>query len=134
MLFNRETDYAIRVIRNLSVEKPTSISSILEKEHISEAIAYKVARKLDKGGLIRSVRGSNGGYLLERELTDVTLYDIYKIMEPNSFVSECLRGNSNCPVNTGTNPCLIHAEFCRIQNNLFKDLKSRSVANILGEK
>lgn len=131
MLFKKETDYAIRVIRNLSIEKPTSISSILSKEHISEAIAHKVARKLDKGNLITSVRGSNGGYLLIRKLTDITLYDIYKVMEPNSFVSECLRGNASCPVNTGGEPCLIHAELSRIQNNLFNDLKSRSLADIL---
>lgn len=132
MLFNRETDYAIRVIRSLSMDGPTSISSIIEKEYISEAIAYKVARKLDKGGLITGIRGSNGGYMLRKPLTEITLYDIYRIMEPNSLVIECLRGNSHCPINEGSTPCKIHTEFVRIQANLFEDLKSRSIADILG--
>ena len=47
MLFNRETDYAVRVLKNLSTDRPTSISSFVEGEFISEAIAYKVSRKLD---------------------------------------------------------------------------------------
>ena len=52
MLFNRETDYAVRVLKNLSTDRPTSISSFVEGEFISEAIAYKVSRKLDKAGII----------------------------------------------------------------------------------
>ena len=134
MLFNRETDYALRVIKNLHTDIPTSISSLAEGEFISEAIAYKVARKLDKGGLVKSMRGSNGGYMLTRPLTDIKLFDVYQIMEPNSFVNECLRGNSNCPVNTGHSPCMIHAEFCRVQNNLNNDLKRRSLADIIAAK
>lgn len=131
MLFNRETDYAIRVIRNLSIDKPKSISSIAGNEHISEAIAYKVSRKLHKGGLIKGVRGSNGGYELVRPLSEITLYDVYRIMEPNSYVSECLRGNDNCPNNKSNAPCMIHAELARIQHDLFKNMNSRSIADIL---
>ncbi|WP_071132292.1 RrF2 family transcriptional regulator [Alterileibacterium massiliense] len=131
MLFNRETDYAIRVIRNLSTDQPKSISSIVKNEYISEAIAYKVSRKLEKGGLIIGVRGSNGGYKLVRPLSEITLYDIYRIMEPNSYVSECLRGNSHCPNNEVNTPCMVHAEFARIQDDLFKNLNSRSIADIL---
>ena len=66
MLFNRETDYAVRVLKNLSTDRPTSISSFVEGEFISEAIAYKVSRKLDKAGIIYGVRGSSGGYVLSR--------------------------------------------------------------------
>lgn len=131
MLFNRETDYAIRVIRNLSMDAPRSISSIAVKEHISEAIAYKVSRKLHKGGIIKGVRGSNGGYMLVRPLSEITLYDVYRIMEPNSYVSECVRGNVHCPNNQIDSPCMIHAELERIQHDFFENLNSRSLADIL---
>lgn len=39
MLFNREIDYAVRVLKNLSTERSTSISSFVTDEFISEAIA-----------------------------------------------------------------------------------------------
>lgn len=133
MLFNRETDYALRVIRNLSTDRPKSISGIAGKEHISEAIAYKVSRKLNKGGLIKGVRGSNGGYMLARPLSETTLYDVYRIMEPNSYVSECLRGNSNCPNNQKQSPCKVHNELKRIQQDLFNNMKSRSLADIIND-
>lgn len=133
MLFNRETDYAIRVIRNLSVDEPKSISSIIGNEHISEAIAYKVSRKLEKGGLIRGIRGSKGGYTLVRPLSEITLYDIYRIMEPNFYVSECLRGNNQCPNNRVNRPCMVHAELVRIQDDLFSRLNQRSIADIIND-
>ena len=41
MLFNRETDYAVRVLKNLSTDRPTSISSFVADEFISEAILIK---------------------------------------------------------------------------------------------
>ena len=45
MLINRETDYAFRLIRNMSEEKPTSISSIVGDEHITAPIAQERARQ-----------------------------------------------------------------------------------------
>lgn len=131
MLFTRETDYAMRLVRNLSEGAPTSISTIVEKEYISNAIAYKVARKLEKGGLIRSVRGNAGGYMLTRPLTEITLLDIYRIMDPTSMLNECLREGAHCPVNEGASPCQVHKELVRIQAVLFAELASKSVAELI---
>ena len=52
MLFTRECDYAVRMIRALSSGEVSSISSIVRQEQLPNAIASKVARKLEQAGLI----------------------------------------------------------------------------------
>ena len=121
MLFNRETDYAVRVLKNLSTDRPTSISSFVEGEFISEAIAYKVSRKLDKAGIIYGVRGSSGGYVLSRPLTEITLYDVHQAIEPHSLVCDCLKQDVSCLFNTDRDTCALRTELLRIQENINTD-------------
>ena len=72
MLFTRETDYALRLLRNLDAKKHKSISQIIDKKELmTTAITYKVA-KTGSGGLIESVRGNSGGYKLTRDMSGIT--------------------------------------------------------------
>lgn len=134
MLFNRETDYAVRVLKNLSTERPTSISSFVEGEFISEAIAYKVSRKLDKAGIIYGVRGSSGGYVLSRPLAEITLYDVHQAIEPHSLVCECLKQDVSCLLNTDRDTCALRTELLRIQENINTDLKKHSLGELFDAK
>ena len=134
MLITRECDYALRLIRNLSADGVNSIRNIAKKEKISNAIAYKVAGKLEKGGLIESVRGNKGGYLLARGADEITLLDVYKIMEPDGAINECLKAGVECPLNTGDKPCAVHAELERIQNVLMDEMGRKSLLEVLSEQ
>ena len=73
MLITRECDYAIRIIRALSPGDIMNVPTICEKESLTSAITYKMARKLEKAGLIKSYRGSAGGYALNCDLEHTTL-------------------------------------------------------------
>ena len=55
-----------------------------------------MSRKLDKAGIIYGVRGSSGGYVLSRPLTEITLYDVHQAIEPHSLVCECLKQDVSC--------------------------------------
>jgi len=133
MLITRECDYALRIVRNLSPNEVTSIHTIVERESITNAIAYKVARKLEKAGLLRSIRGNSGGYLLTRGLDEITILDVYKIMEPNPAINECLKQGRECPLLNDEKPCAVHYELERIQNALFEELGKRSLLEIVTE-
>ena len=130
MLINRECDYGLRIVRNLSTDDVVSIREIAKKERITNAIAYKVAGKLEKGGLIESVRGNRGGYKLTRGLDEITILDVYNIMEPNVAINECLMPGKDCPILSGGTPCAVHDELRRIQEMLFAELSSKSLAEI----
>lgn len=121
----------MRIVRNLNTKDITNVASIVEKEYITTAIAYKVARKLEKGGLIRSIRGNAGGYQLTRGLDEISILDVYKIMEPDPAINRCLKEDEICPHNTCDSPCNIHYELYRIQCRLFEELESKSLQEII---
>ena len=131
MLFTREFDYALRILRNLNEKEPTGVSSIVSKEYMTISIAYKVARKLEKGGLISSVRGQSGGYLLSRPLSEITFFDIYSVTDPDAFITECLRPNYKCPLNSNEKLCGMHKELERIQEVFNKELKLMSMQDMI---
>ena len=134
MLITRECDYALRLLRNLKTDDVTSISSIAKIEDITNAIAYKVAGKLERGGLIESVRGNKGGYKLTRGLDKISILDVYNIMEPNGAINECLKEGVDCPRNKKGKPCAVHQELVRIQNVLFEELGRKSLLEIVSGK
>ena len=128
MLINRECDYGLRIIRNLSDDEVVSIREVAEREMISNAIAYKVAGKLEKGGLVTSMRGNKGGYMLTRPLDRITILDVYNIMEPDACINECLKPGYECPIHTiQGRRCGVHQELKRIQDVLFRELSSKTI-------
>lgn len=131
MLFTRECDYAIRILRTLSTDKTVNVQQISQNEKISKQIVYKLARKLEKAGIITSMRGVNGGYQIKKPITEINLYMIFQAVDQNVFVTECTSAVVDCGKNTPAEPCMLHKEFCRLQNMIFKELKTKSLYDIL---
>ena len=53
MLLTQETDYALRILRSLSTESVISVQRLAEQEDLPRHFAHKIAKKLEKAGIIR---------------------------------------------------------------------------------
>jgi Rrf2 family protein len=62
----------------------------------SEAHLSKVMQRLVKAGLVRSVRGPHGGFALNTRPEEVTLLDIYELMDGPFVPSACLFSKPVC--------------------------------------
>ncbi len=131
MFITRECDYAIRIIRGVSDGELHSIQSICEAEDIAVPVAYKLARKLEQAGLLRSVRGPKGGYALSGDLHTLTLYDICQVVDKELFISQCMRPDHDCSRNPKEFPCRVHCELARIQQIMNRELKKYSLYEIM---
>ena len=89
MLFTKESDYAIRVIRALQDGGKKTIKELCELEQIPSAFGYKILQKMNKSGLIEIRRGPKGGYQLAKDIGEFTLYDVVTGIEPdwNVFIT-----------------------------------------------
>lgn len=134
MLFTRECDYAVRIIRALSGGGIVSVQDISAKEDISVSITYKITRKLEKAGLIESYRGSSGGYALKQPLDRLTLYDVFTVIDPELLITECAGHSHVCSRNTGEQVCRVHGEFCRLQRLMMQELKSKPLLVFFGDE
>lgn len=133
MLITRECDYAVRIIRALSESEKLCVNQICEKEELTPAFVYKILKKLEKKGLVKSYRGSNGGYALKADTSEVTLLDIYLAVDPEFYMIECMNPDKPCVRNQGDG-CKVHQELCRIQKVLIDELKSRTMKEIIMEE
>lgn len=129
MLVTREMDYAIRAVRALDRCGQLSASAVAEREHMQPAMAYKVLKKLHKAGIVESRRGTEGGYLLEKDSGQLTLLDLFRALEEQLLMTECLKRGHCCANNAGGG-CGPHREFCRIQRLLEAELRRTTLKTL----
>ena len=76
--------YGLRAIVDLarfSEEEPVSISSISAREDISEGYLEQLMALLKKAGLVKSIRGAAGGYVLARPAGQISVGDVLRALE-----------------------------------------------------
>ncbi len=76
--------------------KPVTIREISERQEVSVAYLEQILNKLRRAGLIRSIKGPGGGYLLSREPGDVTIASILKELEGPVAITSCLDPEEGC--------------------------------------
>jgi len=131
MLFTREVDYAVRIVRDLNRGGRKKIDEICLNELIPRQFSYKILKKLEQAGIVKIFRGAGGGYCLEKDTNEISLYDILNCINNNPLLSECLQKGYNCPLNgKDGKPCGVHFELERIQTNTFNQLKEKSLADL----
>lgn len=135
MFITRECDYAMRVIRALAGEGRVSVSDICERETITAPFAYKILKKLQKAGIVRGYRGVHGGYSLNKDLTELTLLDVYSAIDPDLFIIECINPDFHC-IRDGQDevPCRVHCELCEIQKALWEMMKRKPMSQLVNKE
>lgn len=73
-------------------EGPTSLKSIAEKHQLSEHYLEQLIAPLRNAGLVKSIRGAYGGYILSRPPEEITAGDVIRVLEgpisPVDFTDE----------------------------------------------
>jgi Rrf2 family protein len=131
MFITKETDYAVRIIRELADGERETVETICKNEQVPHQYGYKILKKLEKGGMVCSYRGTNGGYALAKGTDDITLFDVVQAVGGDSLFTECLGHGYNCPMNHGGRRCKVHGEFARIQALILEGLREKSLAEFL---
>jgi Rrf2 family protein len=130
MFITKESDYAVRIIRELQEGNRKTVQDICMHENVPFQYGYKILKKLEKGGLVRSFRGACGGYALAKKTGDITLFDVITAINEDLLLFECLAHGFNCPMNHGGVSCGVHSEFNRIQGIILGTLKEKYLSEI----
>jgi len=78
-------------------ESQMTVREMASMVEVSEAHLAKVFQRLSKAGLVVSSRGPGGGFMLSRDASSISLYDIYRAIEGDPSISSCLLASSSCP-------------------------------------
>jgi Rrf2 family protein len=75
----------------------STTAEIAEVFDVSRHHLAKVHQRLTKAGLINSNRGPSGGVSLGKKPAQITLLEIYEVMEGSMLCNPCLFGKDTCP-------------------------------------
>jgi len=95
-----KSDYAARAVLGLARHYPEGVALRVEDVAAAQGVPPKylpqILLELKSQGLVRSVRGKEGGYLLARPPAEITLADVLRAVHGTVFDAAALSG-SNCP-------------------------------------
>lgn len=89
--------YGVKAMVDLAInygKEPISIKAISQRQHVSEYYLEQLFSPLRKSGLIKSIRGAQGGYVLKRDPKDIKVSEIMYILEGPIEISDCVDGSS----------------------------------------
>ncbi len=84
--------YGLRAMIDLaqySGDAPVSITSISARQDISERYLEQLVALLKKAGLVRSIRGAGGGYVLAKDMKEISVGDVLRALEGSLEPVEC---------------------------------------------
>jgi Rrf2 family protein len=99
MQIPRRVDYGLRAIIYLSTQDPEkccSIAEIAREQNVPKKFLEKIIQDLMRRGLIRSKRGSCGGYTLARMPDKISFYDVIEALEGPIAVNVCMNEELSC--------------------------------------
>ena len=91
--------YGVRAMFEIATGYPSSpitVKKISGKQDISVPYLEQVLNKLRRAGLIKSIKGPGGGYLLRREPGDITVGEILREFEGPVAIASCLDPKKGC--------------------------------------
>jgi Rrf2 family protein len=72
---------AIELAHHQESQDTVTSVTIAERRHIPEKYLVHILLQLKRAGIVRSVRGAQGGYMLSRPAEDITLLDIVEAID-----------------------------------------------------
>ena len=87
---------------------PVSLADIASRQEISLSYLEQLFGKLRRGGLVRSVRGPGGGYLLAKPAGEVRVADVILAVDEPIKATRCKDGAPEGCLGRHTGRCLTH--------------------------
>lgn len=126
--------YAVTAMLDLSwhgTDKPTTLADISSRQEISLSYLEQLFAKLRRRGLVRSVRGPGGGYLLGELPEAITVADIIRAVDEPIQATSCEAGSEQgC---RKSSRCITHHLWEKVGLHINQYLESVNLRGLLVE-
>ena len=85
--------YGLKAMFDLAIHDgkgPIPLKSIAERQRVSEHYLEQLIAELRRSGLVKSVRGAQGGYMLSRKPSGITVGEVIRVLEGPLGPSDCV--------------------------------------------
>ena len=128
--------YAVMAMVDIAANSdgsPIALADVAERQEISLSYLEQLFGKLRRGGLVKSVRGPGGGYLLARTAGETRIADIILAVDEPIKAVRCTPGSpAGCKINKTR--CLTHDLWEELGNKIYLYLNSVSLADVVEKR
>ena len=128
--------YAVMAMADLAQhdgQGPVSLAEIAERQEISLSYLEQLFAMLRKGGLVKSVRGPGGGYLLAHDRSETRIADIILAVDEPIHTIRCRPGETlGCRGDRSR--CLTHDLWEELSNQIHLYLSSVSLSDVCDKR
>lgn len=133
MMVSTKGRYALRIMIDLAQhadEGPIPLKLISERQQISLKYLEAIVAMLNRGKLVRSQRGTAGGYQLARPASEITVAEIMHITEGSLSPVACVGASSETPCEHA-DACLTLPMWSGLDQLIDRYLRSISIDDLI---
>jgi len=132
MLYSSASEYAIRALTQLALSEsqrgqPCPVKELAEREGIPQHFLGKVFQTLARAGILSSMRGPHGGFVLARPASEITLYEIVQAIDGTAVLERCVIGLAGC---SDRHPCPHHYRWKPVRDSIRNYLQGTTLADL----
>ena len=136
MKLSTKSRYAVMAMVDLakqSTGEPIALADVADRQEISLSYLEQIFGKLRRGGLVNSVRGPGGGYMLSRSAADTRISDIILAVDEPIQTTRCKPGSPRgCKSNQSR--CLTHDLWEELGHQIYIYLSSVSLEDVVQKR
>ena len=112
---------------------PVSLAEIADRQEISLSYLEQLFAKLRRGGMVKSVRGPGGGYLLARPIEATRISDVILAVDEPIRATRCTPGSSK-GCHADNSRCLTHDLWEELGNQIHLYLSSVTLCDVVNRR
>lgn len=125
------TEYTLRTLLDLASQQGrlVTVADIAQRHDMAKHHLNKVVHQLGLSGVVRTVRGRNGGIVLALRPADINLGKVVRASEPHFHMTACFDGGQHdCPYALA---CGLQGVLARASNAFLAELDNVTLADLL---
>ncbi|BCB96405.1 transcriptional regulator [Dissulfurispira thermophila] len=123
--------YGVRAMYEIAKgypKTPVTIKEISERQDVSIAYLEQILNKLRRAGLIRSIKGPGGGYILNESPESITIASILNELEGPVALTSCLDPDEGC---VRVDSCVTHLLWKALGEQVEAFLRTITLKNLI---
>lgn len=127
--------YGLRALIDVaqySEEEPVSTACISARQGISERYLEQLMAMLKKAGLIKSIRGAGGGYVLAKDAKEISVGDVLRALEGSLEPVDCAAFHANTDCDAADN-CVTKYVWKKINESINRTVDEMMIHDLVEE-
>ena len=133
MKLSSKSRYAVMALADIASfnkNKPVSLRDISLRQNISLVFLEQIFSKLKKNEIVKSIRGTQGGYVLNKNPNDIKLTNIFHAVDEKVKTVQCKK-ESKRGCNGKATKCITHNLWDELEIHINTFFENKSLKDLL---